>query len=78
MSLDNNCPSALKLEPWSNKRLIGGFLITDGIGPGVKYSLAKLEPWSYVELNSASRTELQASSGKLQAASNKLDKINIL
>ena len=25
-----------RLEPWSYKRLIGGFLITDGIGPGVK------------------------------------------
>ena len=26
----------IKLEPRSNKRLIGGFLITDGIGSGVK------------------------------------------
>ena len=32
----------IKLEPRSNKRLIGGFLITDGIGSGVKL-IAKLE-----------------------------------
>ena len=37
---------------------------------GIVKSLA-IEPWSYVELNSASRT-------KLQAPSNKLDKILII
>jgi hypothetical protein len=71
MSLDNNYPSALKLEPWSNKRLIGGFLITDGIGPGVKYIGGKPRQWD----------TWPASSGKLQAASFKqraLDKITIL
>jgi len=67
-------PCQPKLEPWSNKRLIGGFLITDGIGSGVKLisrydiwhpEINLIRPWGVWNLTGNRPTGPQASGGKL-------------